>query len=184
MSSDAWTQRTAVLANGDRHPLGEVVERYNWLQDQWVVEDQAWDVVYHLREVCLGRPVDAGPLRMLAGMRLVDETGAIDPVTRSVVLSSVRGEHRALSLSSPFTDGVDRALAELAHAKGFLSLALDRRESEALLGGDQLRDDLAALGDDLRQVPPGLPDPKSFVNKLFNKDSRDPGLPPPPPPSP
>jgi hypothetical protein len=184
MDLNALNNRVAILANGDRLPLGIAVLHQMQLVGQMALQDLEWDVVYHLREVCLGRSIDREPERFLIREGFLLEDGTVEPGLRSVVLSSVRGEERQLHLDSPFTDHVDRALAEFFGSREILLAHLPRGESQQLFEKPQFDRAL----DLLRQPPPdNAPkltdaDTATFVRKLNERMNRsDPPGPPTPP---
>ena len=59
---------------------------------------------------------------------LVRENRTIDPVLRQVILTAVRGEGYGLFVVTPFTDPVDRAVADLLMSRAKLEELLPREE--------------------------------------------------------
>ncbi|QJW98485.1 hypothetical protein [Frigoriglobus tundricola] len=181
-----WYERTAILANGAVVPLVEAEDRFGRLQNLLRRRDcMEWDGLYFLREVCLGRPIDPEPSATLVHERLLEPDGTPDPVMCAVVLASVRGCGRELHLDSPFTDSLDRALAEFVHARNMIRSDMETAPAEAFIQHDPVEDGLKRL----RNAPPPpedrLKDPKSYVEDLVrraNKPKPDsPDGPPPPP---
>lgn len=109
--------RETVLANGGRMSLATAVAHNSRLLTLRDADDLEWDALYHLRELALDRSLDPQPLRALAREGLVGEDGRLDPEFRDVILSATDGVGRHLTLKSPFTDELDRALAEFQHAR-------------------------------------------------------------------
>ncbi|MBY0456217.1 MAG: hypothetical protein K2V38_02650 [Gemmataceae bacterium] len=165
--ADLLRDRTAVLANGDRVPLLEAALSQMRLAAQLPLEESEWDVVYHLREVCLGRPIDREPERTLIREGWLGEDGGVDPVLRSVVLAGIRGEGRQLRLDSPYTDPVDRALADFFLSREFLASQLDHADLPALFD----KPPLDRAFDHLRNLAqegngPSDEEARSFVDRL------------------
>lgn len=132
----ARTERISLLANGASVPLATAAPYFALLRSHLDNPDAEWDVVFHLRETCLGRKLEPEQIRTLAAEGLLGRDGRPDPVLRAVVLSAVRGEGRALHLVSPFTDPVDRAIVEYLAAKDYLSTALEPAEARELFADD------------------------------------------------
>lgn len=131
--------RFTTLANGDAVPLWNARHWFEKLESYQKVQDAEWDVVYHLRELCLGRTLEEEQIRSLAHEGFLSAEGAVDPVLRSVVLSSVRGEGRLLRLDPPYTDEVDRRIADYLSAQNILPSHLSNEEMEELRGADMDR---------------------------------------------
>jgi hypothetical protein len=144
MSNDQL-ERTIVLANSARLPLGAVAIAYGLLSSHLADPDSDWDVVYHLRQVCLGHPIEPEQTRALIREKVLMPDGSLDPVLEAVVLSSVRGEGRNLHLDSPFTDSLDRAMAEFINAREYIRSRMEVPEAEGFIADDptkQIRDSL------------------------------------------
>lgn len=93
-------------------------------------------MVYLLRRACLGQAIDADHARALTGERLLRPDGTVEPVLREIVLSSVRGQGRLLHLDSPFTETLDRVMAEYIQSREYVRCSLPLREAEAFLASD------------------------------------------------
>lgn len=130
--SDSHLTRPVVLANGDRLLLRVAAANYARLASHLAEPDSEWDMVFYLREVCLGRPIDPEQTRALVHERLLAPDGTVEPAMRAVVLSAVRGEGRVLHLASPFTDATDRALAEFLTARNYVHSYLSDAEAQAV----------------------------------------------------
>jgi hypothetical protein len=188
MDLDFLKMREVVLANGDRVSLQDAALRHMRLRAQLALEEEEWDVVYHLREICLGREIDPEPERFLIREGWLCEDGTADPALRSVVLSCVRGEGRLLHLDSPYTEPLDRALAEFFISREQLLAQLDPADAQILFEKPQHEKGFDALREASREgpqtpadIPP--PDAKSFVEELNKRLNRpdSPDSPPPPP---
>lgn len=131
--SESRLTRPVVLANGDRVPLIAAATSYGHLSDYLTDPDSDWDVVYYLREMCLGRDIEPEQSRALIHARLVEADGVPGAAMRAVVLSAVRGEGRHLHLDSPFTDPLDRSIAEFITARHYLHSFLDGSELKEVL---------------------------------------------------
>jgi hypothetical protein len=131
--SDSRLTQPVVLANGGRVPLEVASANFALLNAYLAEPDSEWDVVYYLREVCLGRPIDPEQTRALVHEKLLAPDGSVDPAMRAVVLSAVRGEGRVLHLASPFTDPTDRALSEFLTARDHIQSYLSDSEVKTVL---------------------------------------------------
>jgi hypothetical protein len=187
MNLDYLKKREVVLANGDIVSLGDAVLHHMHLHAQLGLEEQEWDVVYHLREVCLGRQIDPEPERFLVREGWLRKDRTVDPMLKSVVLSSVRGEGRLLHLDSPYTDSLDRALAQFFMAREQLLAQLDPADKKVVFDKPELEKGFDALHS-LFGTEPGTPKPtkaetESFVRRLNERLDRPdaPDSPPPPP---
>jgi len=138
-------ERLVVLANGASVSLGAVVANLGLLRSYLESPDSEWDVVYHLREVCLGRTIDAETARTLIHEGLLQPDGNVETDLRAVVLSAVRGEGRLLHVTSPFTDPLDRAMVEYLNADDYLESHLERSAKEAFLADNPLKNLRAAI---------------------------------------
>ena len=177
MSDPSPAHRPARLTTGETAPVAAVAGWLGVLRSHLESPDLEWDGVYHLREVCLGRPIEPEQERALVAGGLLAPDGRPDPVLGAVVRAAVRGEGRVLHLDSPFTDPVDRAVADFLAARDYLAVELAPDAFAALAAPDPLPDLLrAALRD--RPPAPGLADPEGFVRRLF--DAPRPDTPPAP----
>lgn len=185
---DLLRTRDTVLANGGRVPLADAVDHYDRLRAAVGADDNEWDVLYHLRELALGRPVEDIVRRSFARDGLLDPDGELDATFRDVILSSVRGQDRVLHLDSPFTDSLDRSLAEYVTARQDVEAAaalrqLDPEQARTLLFPDRLDHAPDARPPAPAQdVPPHLEDPKSFAERVLKRSNPAPPDSPPPPP--
>lgn len=193
---DLLRTREAVLANGGRVPLADAVDRLDRLQTAVGTDDQEWDVLYYLRELALDRPVDDTVRRSFARDGLLGPDGGLDANFRDVILSGVRGQDRALYLESPFTDSLDRVLAEYALARRDVVAAanlgqLDTELARSFLAPDRFERAMDVLKDptdvppsppETPDIPPHLEDPKSFAERILKRSNPpSPDSPPPPP---
>lgn len=169
---DPFPARFATLTTGETAPLVPAARALARLQDLLDCPDAEWDLAYHLRELCLGRPVDPQPLRTLTQERLVGPDGEVDPTLRAVVLAAVRGCGRVLHLEPPFVDRVDQRIAEFVAAREYLEVELASDEFANLLAGD---DALGRAGRALAEppVPPDLQDDATFARRIRRKAERD-----------
>ena len=160
--------RIAILANGDRVPLERAAFFLSLLDAYLHGHEAEWDPVVLLRELSLGRDILPEQARSLEGEGLLEPDGTLDPVLRSVVLSAVRGEGVALRLDPPFTDPLDRTLAELLAAQEYIRSHLPPAEADVVLQGP----------DPLIQILRSLPTPPSWTAR---ERGRRPETPPGPP---
>lgn len=142
---DPHATRSIVLANGSRVPLARAATNLALLTDYLSDPDSDWDIVYYLREVCLGRRIEPEQTKALIKEQLLLPDGSVDPAMEAVVLSAVRGEGRVLHIGSPFTDSLDRAMAEFVNARNFVRSQLDEPDAEAFLRDDPARHALDLL---------------------------------------
>lgn len=91
------------------------------------------DLIYFLREVCLGRIIQPEQAQVLIQEQLLTDDGRVDPSMQAVVLSAVRGEGKKLHIISPFTDPLDRAIAEFVNARNYIRSYTDEPETKAIL---------------------------------------------------
>lgn len=166
--SGSHLTRPVVLANGTRVPLQVAASNLKLLAEHLAVLDSEWDVVYHLREVCLGRPLEPEQTRALVRERVLAPDGTVDPAMRAVVLSAVRGEGRVLHLESPFTDATDRALAEFLMSRDHILCYLDEADAKAVFDDPVMRA--------LQSGPPK--DPKRWTEREDNRTDPPGDLPP------
>ena len=128
--------------------------------------DLEWDVVYFLRELCLGRSVDKEPLQTLRQEGLIASDDGVDPVMKAVGLSAVRGEGRHLHVGSPFTDPKHRAVALFLHSKALIELLLPEADVAAVMSEDRhLRDDVRAVLDERDKSRPKI-DTEALLRKI------------------
>jgi len=149
-------------------PLSVAASYYAVLESYLADPDSEWDVAYFLRELCLGREIEPEQMRALnvEGSLLFDDTGELFPEMRAVVLSSLRGEGRQLHVASPFTDPLDRAIAQYMIARDYIRTRLDDHEAKSTLEYDPVDQELRrfrrhrkwAEREDERE-PPGPPLP-------------------------
>ena len=111
---------SSILALALAVPLSVAARNYGLLSSYLEDPDSEWDLAFYLREVCLGRPIDPEQTRALIAEKLLNPDGSPDPGMEAVVLSAVRGEGRALHLATPFTDPLERAMAEFIMAREYI----------------------------------------------------------------
>lgn len=162
MSDDFTPSRLVTLANGSTVPLGRAAAQLGILRSYLDLQDTEWDAVYYLREVCLGRSIEPEQAQTLARARLLHPDGTVDPVLRAVVLSAVRGQGRVLHLDSPFTDPLDQALANYAHACNTIESYLDPEQARSFFANSPLQ-----LGDAIRDAAP--PIPPGFTDEILRR---------------
>lgn len=179
--ADGMEGREVLLANGDRVALGVAVRQCGRLTAALQSNEAEWDIVYHLREVCLGQVIEPEAERFLIHEGYLGRDGAVDPALRSVVLAAVRGEGRVLRVESPYVDPLDRARAEFLGAREQLLAQLDPAERAAVFDKPPLERHLDALRETFGGTPQPTPgEQRSFLKKL--KDRLDQDHPPSPPP--
>lgn len=161
--SHLFQDRHAILATGDDVLLAHAHHFYSLLRLRVADTADEWHVIYHLRELCLGKPVESDVLRHLKRIEMLGPDGDVDPTLRAVVLSAVRGQGKNIRLSSPFTDATDEALSEFFWNREYLLCSLDPPEKK-LLFERPLSEHLAAA---IRELPAAR-----------NPDEVDPGAPP------
>ena len=161
--------RPALLANGTDVPLDDAARAYALLRGLVGTPDGEWDLLFPLRQLCLGRPVEDGPAEGLARIGVLNADGSVPPTTAAVVLSAVRGDGRALHVSSPFVDTEDRLLAEYLIARDELP--------QPLLDRVAATDPRLAFQAALEQttVPPGL---QARLNEILGPRPTPPDGPP------
>jgi hypothetical protein len=115
-----FLKKTAVLANGDRVSLLDAGFAYGKLRSCLHDPGLEWEVIHYLRELCFGREIEPEQRRALKQEGFLSEADEVDEVTRSVVLSAVRGEGRQLHLVSPFTETYDRVVTEYLNTQAEL----------------------------------------------------------------
>lgn len=180
--ADGMEGRQVLLANGDRVALGVAVQQCGRLAAALQLDEDEWDVVYHLREVCLDRGIEPEVKQFLINEGYLGPDGSVDPALRSIVLAAVRGEGRVLRVESPYVDPLDRARAEFLGAREQLLAQLDPDERAAVFDKPPLERHL----DTLRETFGGTPSPtaaeqRSFLKKLKERTGQDhPPSPPPP----
>lgn len=181
-----WHDRLSVLANGDLVPLPDAASSYGLLHSYLRTDWLAWDPLPLLREACLGHTLDPEQRQELVRARVLTADGSVAPAMRSVVLSAVRGDGPHLRLDSPFTDPVDRVLAEYHIAREAVRSLLDPAQATAFLRYDPAERALeefraAAAGDE--SVPPA--EPESYARRVIRlAEERKKNPPPASPPSP
>lgn len=186
MNLDFLNTREVALANGDRLSLRDAVVKHMRLEAAIGLEEQEWEVVYHLREVCLGRPIDPAPERFLIREGWLREDGTVDPALRSIALSSVRGEGRLLHLDCPYTDDLSRAIATFYAAREELLAKLDPADAHIVFEKSDLEQRIDAVRENnAEDKTPELytpPNPDTFVRKLKARMEKEkpPDSPPPP----
>jgi len=134
-------QRPITLANGANVPLFQAASNLGLLQEYLTDPDSDWNLLYYLREVSLGRSIEPEQQRALIKALLLEPDGSLDPSMEAVVLSAVRGEGQLLHIDSPFTNSLDRAMAEFVNARAYVRSYLDEAEAKAFF-----YDDLAQQG--------------------------------------
>jgi hypothetical protein len=143
--SDHRISRPIVLANGARVPLDVAATNLALITSYLADPDSEWDIVNYLREVCLGRPIEPEQTLALVREQLLSPDGSVDSAMQAVVLSSVRGEGRLLHLVSPFTDPLDRAVAEFLMARDYIRSYLSPGEAKSVLEDDSVEKGLGLL---------------------------------------
>jgi hypothetical protein len=169
MNIELLRSREAILANGDRVNLLDAAVHHGQLSAQIALEDSEWDVVYHLRQVCLGHEIDREPKALLIQEGWLNKDGTPKPALRSVVLSSVRGEQRALHIDLPYTDPLDRALAEFFNNREFLLSELESADVSTLFEKPALELTLSALSEEFNRASkenPALDGETWFADRL------------------
>jgi hypothetical protein len=164
--------RVATLANGDRVPLWQAAHQYAIVKGYLESPDSEWNLVYYLRQLCLGREVEPEQRAALAREALIGEDGRVDPVLNAVMLSAVRGEERLLHLDSPFVDVQDRLITEFLVARD----ELPREVLAAIAAEDPGRAITEAVND--TPVPPDagmLPDK---IRDILRRKTEEPNPPP------
>ena len=142
--------RVATLANGDCVSLQQAAHQYAVVKGYLESPDSEWNLIYYLRQLCLGREVELDQRAALTRESLIGNDGAIDPVLNAVILSAVRGEGRLLHLDSPFVDTQDRLIAEFLVARD----ELPREVLADITAGDLRRSVAEAISD--TPVPPSV----------------------------
>lgn len=171
----------ATLACGGVVPIVRAAAFLSQLRSFLEHQDTEWDVVYYLRELCLGRSIEPEQKRCLVREGLLSATGDLDPDLRSVVLSAVRGEGRVLTVSSPFTDAADRAVAEFLNARHYITCFLDEAEAKQLLAGDPIDEIVRkVLRDEAGR--PTLGNPDALAREMLRRKRRADDSPQDPPP--
>lgn len=138
MENTNTDDRIVILATGERLPLGVVCRHLGVLASYLEDTEQDWHYLPLLRRVCFGLPVDPEQRRALARERLTEPDGTVDAALLAVVRAAVRGEGEHLRLESPFTDPVDRAMADYRRAQTYLRGHLD--DPDTFLTADPTRD--------------------------------------------
>lgn len=156
--------RIAQLSTGEVVPLLSAARWLSHLSDCVRTPDDEWDIVYHLRQACLGHPPAPEIMAALAADDFVTADGEVDPVVRAVVLAAVRGEGRALHLVSPFTEASDRMIANFVAAREYLEVELSPAEFQELLAGDGTADRVRAALQSF-PLPPDVADAESFARR-------------------
>jgi hypothetical protein len=133
--SESSSQRVATLANGEQVPLEEAAHYYGLIRGLLQEPYGEWDVVYYLRQACLGEDLEEEHLRVLRSHQMLTSLDDVEPVLRAVVLASVRGEGRTLYLDSPFVTPHDRLVAGLLDAVN----DLEREEFDRIVNNSAVR---------------------------------------------
>lgn len=132
MTTDPLLDRPALLSTGDRVPLRRAATCLVLLNGLLVGGPADRQVVADLRQACLENAAAPPDVRTrLASSGLVVSDGTIDPDLRRVVLAAIGGNAEAVSLHSPYTHPVDRALSDLMTAHATLQMVLP---ADALAG--------------------------------------------------
>lgn len=121
MTTDLPHDRPIVLCNGATVPLWEAAHTTAVLRRYLEAAAPEPELVFYLREACLGREVRPDRRAELCRECLIEPDGSIDGVMRAVVLSAIRGEGRAIRFDSPYTDREDRLIADYLVAASELS---------------------------------------------------------------
>lgn len=140
MTAAGNPNRPATLANGATVPLAEAARWLALLESYADDPGLEWEMLHLLRAACLGRRLEPEQLRALVSERLLESGGAVDPTLNAVVLSAVRGEGRVLHLESPFTEPLDRAMADYIRSREYVRAHLDPAAAEAFLAQDPVQD--------------------------------------------
>ncbi|MGL6075466.1 MAG: hypothetical protein ACRC8S_15025 [Fimbriiglobus sp.] len=141
MNKDIPSQKFISLANGDRVRLWDAATQLGiletYLHDS---DDEEWNLVPLLRQVCLGHKIDPDQTRALIRQELLLPNGTVEPVLKSVVLSAVRGEGQLLHLESPFTNPLDKAMAEYINSREFIRNSLSETEAKEFFAYDPVQE--------------------------------------------
>lgn len=171
------------LTNGAQVPVGSLTSYLNLLQSHLGTPDQEWDVVYFLRELCLGRSIEPEQQRAVAGVGLLESDGTVHPLLRDVVLASIKGRGRVLTLELPYTDVTDEAMCEFIRHREYLRHMLPDPQAEELFRtspGEQSEDRLAESRGQT-PAPTHLRDPNTFLKRILDRKPPDADPPPSPP---
>lgn len=202
---DLLHHRTAVLSNGSAVTLAEAVKWFDRLQSAKDADDLEWEPLYHLRQLALGKTIAPEAVQTFIRAGLLGSDGTLDNRFREIILSSIRGEDRDLHLESPFTEKLDRSLAEFVHAREVILAATDlgqldpdmvksflspSRFDKALEEFSKLHEESSQTGERPlgTNLPVPTPDPKTFAERVMRKaqsvgePNKSPSPPPPPPP--
>ena len=130
---DPLFRKTIVLSNGAKAPLAETVLHLASLQALADTQGRDRQVLYALRESCLGRPIAPSERKLLEEEKLVDAAGAVNPSLKDVVLASVRGEGKALFLASPYTDAWDRIMGNFLLGRAAIRDQFSERDADLFI---------------------------------------------------
>jgi hypothetical protein len=170
--------RVIQLSSGVRWPLRTVAGCVGQLEAYLDTDDpKERDLVYFLRQVCLGQKISDEQREALRTYGLLQTSdGQLEPQMKDVVLAAVRGEGRALHVVSPFTDSWDRALSDFLNARIRIRSEIDDRgEYEAFLKDDPLQQYADKLLEKGKRAAQNLD--TSWLDRLRPKPSQDDNLP-------
>jgi hypothetical protein len=166
---DLWN-RSSLLATGVRAPLLNVAITLNALGTLLNGPPTDRQIVADLRRVCVEDSRFEG--EVLARMQaegFAERDGSVVPVVRTVVLASIRGEAKGLTLVSPFVEDLDRTLSDLIRVREDIRAIYSQQEAEQL------------LLDTVQQLPKtsGRTEGDSWAKSLMRQGFVDGRIPPP-----
>jgi hypothetical protein len=112
-----FKDRTVTLSNGAGVSLLESARCFAVLQGFLDSPDSEWNLIYYLRQQCLGKTIDDEQRAALIREGLLEADGSASSAIEATVLSSVHGDGRILHLVSPFTEREDRMISEYIIAR-------------------------------------------------------------------
>lgn len=139
MSGPYDPNRLITLANSSRVPFEAACLHLNTLVSYLEDPSLEWDVLPLLRRVCLGETLDPEQTRALGHEQLLQPDGSVEPVLKAVVLAAVRGEGQLLHIDSPFTDPLDRAMADYFCAREYVRTRMEPAAAAAFFARDPLQ---------------------------------------------
>ncbi len=134
-----YLDRPVLLSTGTRWPIGAVAGCLGLL-GSFLEEPETRPLVTNLRQLCFGLEIAPERLSELSQAGLLRVNGTLDPLMRDVVLAAVRGTGNNLYLDPPFTEPLDRTIAELVLARDHIQASLPREMAEVVLGYDPLHE--------------------------------------------
>lgn len=159
-------------------PLVPAARALALLQDHLDLPDAEWDVLYFLRELCLGRSIEHDQLQTLKSVNLITTDGEIDSTLKSIVLAAVRGSGRVLHIDSPFVERIDQRIAEFVSARDYLQVELSHEEFRQLIDGESMLDRVRQTLEDM-PLPHGLEDSEGFARRIRERTNKKPNDPTP-----